>query len=263
MPKIIFSSKNIASLNIARKLVERHGFEKVHDTLWRRGDIDLVDTEVESIVEVPTDFDTDYILVLSTHKSTKGGRMLTAHFPGNWNEALMGGEKRILNKAYASRLKILMEEMAKANESLGWPLFIEADHHGPVCSAPTIFVEIGSTKEEWGDDDAGSVVASAVSESLNREERYVPVIGIGGGHYAKEFTKMVLENDSAVSHIAPKYAIEYLDTGMIRQAVDKTVEEISEVLVLKDGTNAEQKEKIKRICSELELKYVCKDIKRK
>jgi D-aminoacyl-tRNA deacylase len=263
MPKIVFAQKNEASLNIANKLISDHGFDESGDGIWIRDGIELVRIDVDSILDVPTSFDTDYLIVLSTHKSAKGGRMLTAHFPGNWADALMGGEPRTLNMACASRLKIMIEEISRANESLGWPVSIEADHHGPVCQVPTMFVEIGSSEDEWGDDEAGSAVASAVSSAVRRDEEYEAVLGFGGGHYAHEFTNMVLGSPVAISHIAPKYAIDSLDSSMVRQAVEKTAEDVKKAVVIKDGTNARQKSRIEEICAELGLEYVCKDLKRK
>lgn len=260
MPVLLFTSKNIASRGIAEALISSHGFEKKSDNEWERGGVRLIETDAETVLDVPTDFDTDYILVLSSHKSKAGGKMLTAHFPGNWNEAKFGGEPKTLNTACASRLKILMQELQKANGTLQWPLFIEADHHGPTCEVPIMFVEVGSSEEEWKDADAIAAVAKAVSESLKKNGSFETVFGVGGGHYSREFTKLVLESEFAVGHIAPKYAIDALDEGTFRQAVEKNLEKVSKVIVLKDGTNAKQKEEVKGLAESLGLEYEEKDI---
>lgn len=252
---ILFTSRNIASLNIAKKLIGNHGFEKTAENEWVRGEVKLIDTDAPTVLDVPTDFDTDCLLVLSSHKSKAGGRMLTAHFPGNWGEAKFGGEPKTLNTACASRLKSLLKELDKANERLGWPLFIETDHHGPTCDAPIMFVEIGSTENEWKDDEAATIVAQAVSEFLEKQETYETVFGVGGGHYSREFTKMLLESELAVGHIAPKYAIGGMDEGMFRQAIEKNVEDVSKVLVLKEGTNSSQKKKVKSFAESMGVEY--------
>jgi len=88
---ILFTSKNIASKNIAEKLIENHGFVESGENKWKCGETEMIETNAETVLDVPTDYDTDLILVLSTHKSKAGGRMITAHFPGNWNDAKFGG----------------------------------------------------------------------------------------------------------------------------------------------------------------------------
>jgi D-aminoacyl-tRNA deacylase len=240
---ILFTSSNQASANIAKMLVENHSFRKKSDNEWERGGIRMIDTMAPSVLEVPTDFDTDLILVLSTHKSKAGGKMLTAHFPGNWNEARFGGEPKTLNTAWGSRLKTLIRELDSAN-SAKWPMFMEADHHGPTCKSPIMFVEIGSTEEEWKDLNAARDVAQAVSSFIGKDEKYESALGIGGGHYSREFTKVLLEGDLAIGHVAPKYVLDELDEAMFMQAVEKNVEEVKKVLILKKEANSSQKKKV-------------------
>ncbi|MFH2101271.1 MAG: D-aminoacyl-tRNA deacylase [Candidatus Micrarchaeota archaeon] len=255
MPVLLFTSKNTASSGIARALIAEHGFEKKSGKEWEREGVRLIETGAPSVLDVPTGFDTDYILVLSSHKSRAGGKMLTAHFPGNWNDAAFGGEPRTLNIACASRLKILMQEMQKANKELQWPLFMEADHHGPTIDVPIMFVEVGSTEAEWADEKALSVVARAVSESLKRDGSFETALGVGGGHYSREFTRLVLDTGLAVGHIAPKYALDALDEGIFRQAVERNVEKVTKVVVLKDGASAKQKERIKDLAGSSGIRY--------
>ena len=251
MPVILYTSKNIASKLIAEKLIELNPA------------IEPMETNAESVLNVPTDFDTDCIIVLSTHKSRSAKPMLTAHFPGNWSEAEMGGESRKLNIANGRLLKRIIRELETGNRKhkLEWPLFIEADHHGPLARVPMIFVEIGSTEKEWGNETAARVVAEAVNNAVAKLEtgnsEPETVLAIGGGHYAREFTKLVLEQDDfAVGHICPKYAIESLDEDTFRQAIEKNVEPVKKVLILKDGTNSGQKEKVRDLCRRFRIEYV-------
>ncbi len=255
MSVLLFTSNNEASANIAKKLIENHGFAESGENEWKKNGIRLIDTEAPSVLDVPTDFETDYILVLSSHKSKVGEKMLTAHFPGNWSEAKFGGKPRTLNTAWGSRIKILLQELEKVNNT-GWPLYMEADHHGPTCSIPIIFVEIGSTEEEWKDEGAAAAVAEAVDNSLSRNEKYESVLGVGGGHYAREFTKIAVEGVYAVGHIAPKYVLDALDSEMFRQAIEKNVEKVAKVFVLKESTNRKHKRKISDFCSQLGLEYI-------
>lgn len=242
----------MASANIAERLIARHGFVKSGENEWKRGDARLIDTNAPTVLDVPAGFRTDCLLVLSTHRSKVAGKMLTAHVPGNWAGAGMGGEPRTLNTAPASRLKILLQELAKEAGRIGWPLSLEADHHGPTCGVPILFVEIGNGEKEWADESAAEAVANAVAGFLDRDakhETFETVFGVGGGHYSRTFTRLVLETPLAVGHIAPKYAIDALDEEMFRQAVERNVERVTKVVVAKEETNAAQKEKIRKLAA--------------
>ncbi len=249
---ILYTSENVASKNIAEKLVAEHGFARNDGSgtarqgmeEWVCGDIRLIDTKAPSVLEVPADFDTDYVIVLSTHRSKIPEKIMTAHIPGNWGNADMGGSPRTLVPSPASRLKILMQEIKREADRIGWKSSLEADHHGPTGSTPMIFAEIGSGEAEWADNGAASAMARAIMASVRRDERFQTVLGIGGGHYPRLFTRLVLEGDVAVSHIAPKYVIDQIDEGMFRQAVQRSVEKVSKVVVAKDETNAGQKSRV-------------------
>ncbi|MEM4359176.1 MAG: D-aminoacyl-tRNA deacylase [Candidatus Bilamarchaeaceae archaeon] len=252
MPVILFTSNNLASRNIASVLIEKYDFAQVDAHRWERSGAHLIDTNASNILEIPTSFDTDYIIVLSSHKSRSGERMITAHFPGNWKEAEMGGSPRTLNIAYGSKLR----EFVKITSGRGWDVVIEADHHGPTPgNKAIIFVEIGSTESEWIREDAAEIVACGVDAMVRRRERYESVFGVGGGHYAKEFTKLVLSTEYAVGHIAPKYVLNDLDFELFKQAIEKNVEPIEKVFVLAESTNRTQKEKILEFASKLGVDY--------
>src|SRR4030042_834841 len=133
---LLFTSENMASANIAKKLMEEHGFSPSGKDEWRCGALRMIDTHAPTVLEVPSGFDTDCLLVLSTHKSRKEGKALTAHVPGNWGAAEMGGMPKTLNIAPAGRLKVLMQELREEAGRIGWDSSLEADHHGPTCDRP-------------------------------------------------------------------------------------------------------------------------------
>lgn len=260
---ILFTSKNIASANIAKQLMDWHGFAKSDASgTWELDGVRLIDTKAPSVLEVPTDFETDLILVLSTHRSKVPGKMLTAHIPGNWDKAEMGGRERTLNIADAVRLKRLLIALKREGDGIGWPVSLEADHHGPTCGAPIIFVEIGNGEGEWADEDAARAVANAVMELVagesedtetekggppkreTRNPKPETVFGAGCGHYPRLFSRLELESDYAFGHMAPKYAIDAMDEEMFRQAIEKNVERATKVIISKDETNLKQKEKM-------------------
>jgi len=252
---VLFTSENPASRGIAEKLIAGHGFGKTGENEWMRKGVRMIDTRAPTVLDVPVDFGTDCLLVLSTHRSRTPGRMLTAHVPGNWNAAELGGEARTLNIAAGSRLKTLLQELKRAGDGIGWPVSLEADHHGPTCEVPILFVEIGNGEAEWRDGNAAAAVAGAVARFLDRKnEAYETVFGVGGGHYPKTLTRIVVETPLAVGHILPKYAIDALDGEMFRQAVEKNVEKVAKVLVVKDETNAAQREKVRSLAAGMGLR---------
>ena len=253
---ILFTDKNPASRNIANMLIENNGFVKASENEWKRNNIRMINTHAPTVLDVPTNFETDLLLVLSTHKSKNGGKMLTAHFPGNWGNADFGGEARTLNIAYGSKIKILINELIRSN-SQNWPVSMEVDHHGPLSAVPIMFVEIGSTENEWSDSTAAKDVANAVSNFIEKYNQpdYKTVLGFGGGHYAREFTKILTESEIAVGHIAPKYVIDSIDEKLFHHAVERNVEKIEDVFILKKGTNSSQKKKIIKLCESAGLDY--------
>lgn len=254
MPVLLFTSKNISSKNIANEMITL-GYESVEKNIWEKDNVKLIDTEVESILDVPTDFDTDYIIVLSSHKSKAEQHALTAHFPGNWNNADFGGAPRTLNIAYASKLKVLLQNMQKENEK-NWEVTLEVDHHGPTCNVPIIFVEYGGSDKYLTDKNAARAVARAVEASLKNNKKFEAVFAIGTGHYPRELNKIELEDDIAIGHILPKYQVDNLADDTFKQAIEKNIETVKQVLVLEENLNKKQKTLIKDLCDSFSVEYV-------
>ncbi len=235
---------------------------------WAYGKHTLSDTHVEGILNVPVDFESGGIVVLSPHRSEKEYPTLTVHAPGNWDSADMGGEARTLNTVMAGRMREVLRGLSLGNEkySLGWEVSMEADHHGPSCKSPIMFIEIGSSAREWGNLTAAKIVAEAVMQMLEWSddsggrgdcESYFCV---GGGHYCPKFSKMGLEGaegsdggasgGKAAGHILPKYGIERLGMDTFSQAMERSVENVMGVLIEKKGVNARQREKVIALAKE-------------
>ncbi len=255
MPVLLFTSKNISSKNIAEEMINL-GYEYVEKNIWQKEDVKIVDTNADSVLDVPTNFNTDYIIVLSSHKSKAEQRALTAHFPGNWNNADFGGALRTLNIAYASKLKTLLQNMEKENEKLDWEITLEADHHGPTCSVPIIFVEYGGSDKYLTDKNAARAVARAVEASIKDNRKFETIFAIGTGHYPKELNKIELEDDIAIGHILPKYHLDSLAEDTFKQAIEKNIETIKQVWILKENINKKQKTLIKDLCDSFSVEYV-------
>jgi D-aminoacyl-tRNA deacylase len=258
-PIVVFSSKNTASKNIAQHLLTL-GFEKTGESEWRYKNIRMVDSKVDSILNVPTDFQEDYIIVLSTHKSEMSLPTLTVHIPGNWDSADFGGEPRTLNTAYAGKMLQILKGLKKHGSELeksGWQVCYEVDHHGPTCKKPIMFVEIGSTEKEWKNEEAGMAVAKAVFDGINKdEEQEFCYFGAGGGHYAPKFTKLALEKNMAFGHILPKYRADSIAEDTFKQAVEKNVEKLKAVVLDWKGLNKEQRDRILSLAERFSVEII-------
>ena len=248
---ILFSSRIAASANPAKILMEECFSESGGEWKWKGHT--LVDTGVENILEVPTDFQSDGLVVLSTHKSKKEYPALTVHVPGNWDAADFGGEPRTLNTVMPGRMKEILMGQAEGNEKygLGWNVNMEVDHHGPTCSVPIMFVEIGSSEREWNNPVAARINAEAVIRMLESGADYDSYFCVGGGHYSQKFTKMGLgDPERAAGHILPKYRAPSIGMDTFAQAMEKSVGDTCGVLIEKKGVRREQREIIEGLARE-------------
>lgn len=275
---ILFSSKIeneeiFASYNAALELM-KFGFKQNGKNSWTFNEIKMIDTEFDRGFNVLTNFENfenfcsanrtnDFFIVLSPHKSKANFKSLTVHIPGNWNIADYGGNPRTLNIAYPTIQKALLMKMHEKNAKykLDFSINYEVDHHGPTIEKPIIFVEIGSSVNEWKNQCAAKIIAETVFETINEKtnekiKKQETFFGIGGGHYAPKFTKLAIEKDFAFGHILPKYSVDSIAQDTFQQAIEKSVEKIDGVAADKKGLNKNQYEKIKKLADEFAIKIV-------
>ena len=115
-----------------------------------------------------------------------------------------------------------------------YDIIIESTHHGPTSlKKPILFVEIGSTKEQWGDKNAADTVCSSLFTALVRKNGLCEKVGIGlgGNHYPTKFNKILLESEYGLGPIAAKHDLPYLDNSMIVQMIQKNIEKVTCVIV--------------------------------
>lgn len=203
----------------------------------------------------------DFIVFASKHVSKQKEKTLSVHAPGNWRLAEFGGEKGKVCKTSAFFMKQFFEQLHKRSEEYhlkDYKITLEATHHGPLVDKPCVFVEIGSTIEEWKNRKAGFVLAKALSETLKnlKLNPYNEVaVGIGGPHYCPNFNKIQLNSNVAVSHIIPQYSFP-LTEEMVKEAVEKTDEEVDLVLLDWKGLGkSEERKKVIEILDKLHIDY--------
>jgi D-aminoacyl-tRNA deacylase len=255
---IVASKKDVASMNIAQKMVELYDFEETGETLQenqtyqktiRNSDVKLVTINGESInAQFITDtFAPQLLIFVSRHSSQSGIPTLSVHTPGNLTEeAEKGGFSKQVSVSPASAMKEALKEMAHRvkEKQLAYKVSYECTHHGPSLNVPTVFAELGSSLEQWRDVEAAEAVAHAAIAATTRQTEYPTVIGIGGPHYNEKFTKIALTTSTAFGHIIPKYVIAKIDADILQQCAKKTLEKVELAVLDWKGIKGEDKEKL-------------------
>ncbi|MFH1310819.1 MAG: D-aminoacyl-tRNA deacylase [Nanoarchaeota archaeon] len=203
----------------------------------------------------------DFIIFASKHKAEASKKTLSIHAPGNWRSADYGGEKEKICKSSALFFKHIFEKLNSNAEQYNlkdYKITMEATHHGPFIDKPCIFIEIGSTENEWTDRKAAFIIAKTISEAINdfKENPYSEIaIAIGGPHYCPNFNKIQASSNIAISHVIPGYVFP-LTEEMVKEALEKTEEEIDFILLDWKGLGrAEHRQKILDILDKLYVQY--------
>lgn len=257
MPLVVISKINPASQNIKRALLQAEKLQESGHGVWECADFCMAEYDGEIISIVP-EHDASYYIFASTHKSSSNTPSFTAHTPGNWGSADLGGEPRTLNAAFGSKVKAAAQKMKELNAgSLKWKVAIEADHHGPTVGKPILFVEIGSTEKEWENKDAGDIAAAGILAAIRSSSSPPCYVGFGGSHYCPKFAPRVLEGKEAFGHIISGYAIEKegVDEGMVKQALGKNAENIEGAMIDWKGIKQAPKQKLIAILEGLGIKW--------
>ncbi len=158
---------------------------------------------------------------------------LTVHPIGNYKEASFGGKQQTLVPCSPHLMTALVRLINNnlKETTLKYQVCFEVTHHGPYLETPTLFVEVGSTENEWNKSEPAKIIAQSLLELL-KKYRYegdfsddIPVlIGVGGGHYAPRFTDVVFEKNAAFGHMIPKYQLdmENIEFEIFEKALKQT-----------------------------------------
>lgn len=227
---VVVSTADAASVNIRDRLLELARWKPAFEgdyRIYRHGRFFLVEIGDYHVFQDNLDgkldsmgFLPEAIVFASKHRSAEHRKTLTVHFTGNIAEGKFGGSPREL-AVPAPRIALSLLRSLKAAAS-PYAVSYEATHHGPSALAvPSVYVEIGSTMEEWSDASAGALVARAILRI--EEPPDAPVfVGIGGNHYAPRETALALEAGVAFGHIIPGHAVPGLTEDVLRQAFEKS-----------------------------------------
>jgi len=152
-------------------------------------------------------------------------------------------------------MKTALLELARIKEesNLNYQVSYECTHHGPSLDVPTMFVELGSSMEQWNDLKAAEAVAHAAMAAVSKESTYPVVLGVGGPHYNERFTRIALTTPKAFGHIISKHAIPKLDAEVIKQCVQRTVEKVELAVFDWKSMRAVDRGKIIAVLKELNI----------
>jgi D-aminoacyl-tRNA deacylase len=231
---------------------------KTSGDFWSSDEFDMAEYG-GSIIDIVPSRDADYYIFASTHRSERGSQSFTAHTPGNWGEAGMGGAPKTLNIAYGSKIAAAARKMAElSKKSLGWGVSIEADHHGPTLNRPVLFVEIGSTENEWKNPEAGRIAAEGILSAIRQSDAPFVLAGFGGNHYCSKFGPKAISGECVFGHIIPGYSLERdgIENGMVLQAIQKNVESVEAAAIAWKGLKGELRSRLISMLEENGIKWV-------
>ncbi|MCS7100002.1 MAG: D-aminoacyl-tRNA deacylase [Sulfolobales archaeon] len=179
-------------------------------------------------------FDADYFIVVSRHSAVSGIKSLTVHHTGNpLDRAEYGGRPRelaISNPPIALSILRYLKQLSSDRRLEGVEVTYEVTHHGPTeVGKPLTFAEIGSSPSEWSYKPYQEVLAEAVFKAVTElPHNCTPSIGVGGGHYAHQFTERAMSVGECFGHIISRHVVKELRDSpevledVLRQAVLKS-----------------------------------------
>lgn len=268
---IVASKKDIASLNIAEQILSNYNFRETAETFqespvyFREVNgkvVKLVTLKDEAIYaqDIASFMENlELVIFISRHSSISGTPTLSVHTPGNLDQAQLGGIRKKVSVSPANAMRYALMTMMRFKEerNLDYEVSYECTHHGPSLDVPTMFVELGSSAKQWKDLRAAEVVAHAAIKATSMFGHFPAeaVLGIGGPHYNKKFTRIALEEDKAFGHIIPKYAIPNIDLENLRQCRVKTLEKVESAVLDWKGIKGKYKPKLMVMLREINLPF--------
>jgi D-aminoacyl-tRNA deacylase len=265
------SNKDPAGLNIARQVLDHYPFKitgkafqgnPTYSATVNQKDVTLIVLSEETInaQHLTNSFTNPNLIVfISRHSSTSGKPTLSVHTPGNIGPAEFGGLPKQVSIAPATAMQDAIKALdyLKEGMNLQYEVSYECTHHGPSLNTPTMFVELGSSPEQWRDLKAAEAIAHAAMSAIGKFDAFpqTAVLGIGGTHYNQRFTRMALDGEAVFGHMIPKYAVPLVDAVMLRQCVKKTLEKVDCAVLDWKGIKSANKPQLLEALSEAGLPY--------
>ncbi len=235
-PSLLFivSRKDPAGLLMAEHLMDLFNLELVSEDVFMFEDRDWYLAYVNEDI-IHTDnvdkrlgFNPETIIFLSRHSSRSGSPTLSVHVTGNpTGEAAFGGSPYSLAISHPILMRSTLYYMRQLSEEKGlkYRVSLEVTHHGPTeISSPLMFVEVGSSIEQWKDRDATRTAVDSLIMAIKNPLEGVAAVGFGGPHYAPTFTRYTFERGFAFGHILSKHVLGETPMDIILDAFRKTMD---------------------------------------
>jgi D-aminoacyl-tRNA deacylase len=215
----------------------------------------FINEEIILTQNIADHFSPQLVIFVSRHSGVAGIPTLSVHTPGNLGNAEFGGLPKRVSICPANAMKNALLELARRKEenNLQYEVSYECTHHGPSLDVPAMFVELGSSLEQWKDLKAAEAVAHAAMAAISKESAYSVALGVGGPHYSEKFTKLALTTPKALGHIISKYTMPFVDAEMVKQCVRRTVEKVESAVFDWKSIKAADREKIITALKELNV----------
>jgi D-aminoacyl-tRNA deacylase len=201
----------------------------------------------------------DVLIFLSRHQSKSKIPSLTCHFPGNYFTNSYGGNKFELGIAYPSLQKNYLLKIFQLREQVPLcDITIETTHHGPTSiKKPVMFIEIGSSEDQWINLENASFVCNSLLAILTKKISPAKdiAIGLGGNHYGSKFNRLILNTEYGIGHIANKYNLSNINKDMLNQMISKCYEKVTHIIIDQKGLGNE-KERILNLIKDIDLEVI-------
>ncbi len=195
--------------------------------------------------------DADVFVFLSKHVAKSGIPSYTCHSTGNWSDdTQFGGKGRTVSASSPSLMRAMLRSLSTECKETKRDVVHEVTHHGPYLEKPGIYMEIGSSEEQYREKDSGDRVVRAVMNVLLHDVTpCVGAIGIGGLHTAPIFSRLTLTTKLGFSHMIPKHMLEYITPEILKHCASQSTEPIKYV-VLDWKSLTPHKELVMKACLE-------------
>lgn len=248
---IVVSRADRASEHIGDALLERGDWERLDGGHYRTEGFELrqYDGLHLHLEDIAADFEDPEFLVFVSRHSGETGALLSTHFTGNLGDAEYGGSDHQLAPACPNAQQDVLQSLDD-HAPEGYDVTLECTHHGPSDpGAPSMFVELGSSQEQWDDPSGATAVASAVLELRDGgvhvdSDSHIDTdtdtartfVTFGSGHYAPRPSRIVRDTAWACGHIAADWALDELgDPGEHADCIDQVFTESNAEYALIEG----------------------------
>jgi D-tyrosyl-tRNA(Tyr) deacylase len=224
----------------------------------------------------------DFAGIVNWHEGNNApDRIFTVHSTGDVPSGIFAKSNPLL---FRNLLRAIRSILASANIKEDFRVCTEATHWSGVMygsepellasfDVPTYDIEIGSSKDSWGNREAASILAKALLRLFDEAPQPKTLLAVGGVHFEESFGQVMLNDDYPVSvaHILPNQWVvsgKYEEPeGMdkLLRCVDKIIGGIDGI-VFHDNLKGDYKQQCRTLAQKLNVPIfkhqILKDSKR-